>query len=337
MRLNDHDSPFHTGEQQMQTRIGKLEQMDKIGRRAIRSSMPEQHRKFFSQLPFLIVGSEDAKEQLWASILPGIPGFVKSPAPTALTIDTPVLKGDPLADSLIIGSRLGLLGIEMPTRRRNRVNASVSAISGQYLSLEIEQSFGNCPQYIQTRDIDSIRVPDTQFTAPAAKHFSHLSTQAKAFIKQADTFFVASSAGGSENTTTSGVDVSHRGGMPGFVGLESENKAGDTLTIPDFSGNNFFNTMGNFVLNPKAGLLFADFTTGDLLMLTGKVAIMAEDDPRIIAFQGAERGWQFTLTHGIHLKNALPFRAHFNDYSPNLKNTGTWDHANASLVTESKQ
>ena len=63
---------------------------------------------------------------------------------------------------------------------------------------------------------------------------------------------------------THGVDVSHRGGKPGFVRIDDDK----TLTFPDFSGNYHFNTMGNILLNPLAGLLFIDFEQGDLLYLT---------------------------------------------------------------------
>ncbi|GAC31301.1 FAD-binding oxidoreductase [Paraglaciecola polaris] len=329
---NDRQAPFHIGEQQMQNRAGKLEHMDAIGRRAIRSFMPDQHREFFKQLPFVVVGSTDENQQLWASILPGSPGFIQSPTPTELSLNSKVLKGDPLLGSLTTGARLGLLGIEVPTRRRNRVNARISHIAGQQLTLEIEQSFGNCPQYIQTRDIRFIRSVDETFAAPAPEYFKRLDTSAKNVINQADTFFVASSAGTTAKKShqhTLGVDVSHRGGMPGFVGVNNDNVPADILRIPDYAGNNFFNTMGNFLVNPKAGLIFTDFTTGDLLMLTGTVEVLLEDDPRIVTFKGAQRGWQFTLSKGIRLKNALPFRASFSDYSPNTMQTGTWQHADA--------
>src|SRR3546814_14766932 len=66
-----------------------------------------------------------------------------------------------------------------------------------------------------------------------------------------------------------GADVSHRGGRPGFVRV-TEDDGRSVLTIPDFSGNQFFNTLGNIAINPRAGLLFVDFATGDLLTLTGR-------------------------------------------------------------------
>lgn len=341
MELNNTQSPFHEGERQLQASAGALEQMDNIGRRAMRPYMPEQHRQFFQQLPFMLLGSTTDEGQLWASILPGKPGFVQSPSPTQLTINTPILTGDPLASAVKQGARLGLLGLEMPTRRRNRVNATVSSVSNHQLELDVEQSFGNCPQYIQTREIQFIRSPDAPVEAPVIETFTELSASLTTFIRQADTFFVASSAGQNPQHTANdeqqaqsamGVDVSHRGGMPGFIKVQ-----GNTLTIPDYAGNNFFNTLGNFAINPKAGILFVDFTSGDVIMLTGEATLLASDSPLIEGFQGALRGWQFTLTQGITLRAALPFRATFASYSPNSQATGTWAQAEAIVKAQAQR
>ena len=341
--MNTHitSSAFHEGEQQMQRSAGSYEKMRTIGRRAIREFMPDQHRQFFQQLPFMVLGSTADKGQLWASILPGKPGFVQSPSPTKLTVNSPVLSGDPLATAIKLGARLGLLGLEMSTRRRNRVNACVTSAANNQFALEVEQSFGNCPQYIQTRDLHFIRSPELPYQAPAAETFFELGDSLKAFIRQADTFFVASSAGHEPSNEVNrqvsahnamGVDVSHRGGMPGFIKVDE-----NTLTIPDYAGNNFFNTLGNFLLNPKAGLLFVDFTSGDVFMLTGTVTLLASDSPLIEGFQGAQRGWQFTLTQGVTLKAALPFRAQFDSYSPNSQATGTWSQTEAVLKAQAKR
>ena len=59
--------------------------------------------------------------------------------------------------------------------------------------------------------------------------------------------------------------MSHRGGKPGFVGVQ-----GDTLAIPDFRGNRFYNTLGNLLGDPRAGLLFVDFASGDILQIQGR-------------------------------------------------------------------
>ncbi|MFX7605218.1 hypothetical protein ABTJ35_19420, partial [Acinetobacter baumannii] len=60
--------------------------------------------------------------------------------------------GSPLAAHLRDGAALGLLGIQPHTRRRNRMNGRVARMSETGFDVEVEQSFGNCPQYIRTRE-----------------------------------------------------------------------------------------------------------------------------------------------------------------------------------------
>lgn len=326
-------SPFHKGEQELQTRTGKRDVMESFGRRAIRPFMPDQHREFYAQLPFMVVGNVDEEGWPWASILPGKPGFMTSPDPKTLNIDTPILDGDPLAQAIQNpGAPLGLLGIELMTRRRNRLNGRVNKASSNHFSLTVDQSFGNCPQYIQHRSVDFIREPGTQGQSSDITSLTTLDNEACTMICAADTFFVSSFVQTEDRPEIEGIDVSHRGGRPGFVKVE-----GNTLTIPDYPGNYHFNTLGNFLINPKAGLVFADFETGDLLMLTGSVELLWEDEPEVKAFKGSERAWRFTLDHGLRLKDALPFRSTLGDYSPNTLLTGNWNETASILDAQAKR
>ena len=52
-------SPFHRGEQEVQQQMGVRDQMERFGRRVIRDHMPDQHRQFYGQLPFIFVGHTD--------------------------------------------------------------------------------------------------------------------------------------------------------------------------------------------------------------------------------------------------------------------------------------
>jgi len=293
----------------LQSRAGKRVHLERVAAVAIRSFMPDQHREFFRQLPFLVVGSVDDNGDPWASMLAAPIGFVQSPKPTTLTIATKTMNGDPLSDSFSkIGRPLGLLGIELPTRRRNRVNVRVSDIADEHTELTVDQSFGNCPKYIQTHDLQALEQysENVQYS-----DFIELDEQAQQTIHAANTFFVASFIKTQNNPTIEGVDVSHRGGQPGFIKLQ-----GNTLTIPDYAGNYFFNTLGNFLLNPIAGLLFPNFATGDLLLLTGSVILLDEDAPEVATFAGAQRAWQVTVIKGKWLRAALPFRGQLKEYSP---------------------
>ncbi|MEI9984069.1 MAG: pyridoxamine 5'-phosphate oxidase family protein [Aliidongia sp.] len=200
------------------------------------------------------------------------------------------------------GAPLGVLGIELPTRRRNRANGHVAAVDHDGIALRVEQSFGNCPKYIVKRNYVSLAS-----AAPLrVETVSALDDETRRLIGGAATFFVASSPGMGALP-----DVSHRGGQPGFVGIDTQ----DTLTVPDYSGNLFFNTLGNMLVNPRAGLLFPDFATGDLLQLTG-VTELDWDGPDIAAMPGAQRLWRFHPIGGQWLRGALRLRFAPGEASP---------------------
>ncbi|MFK8184447.1 MAG: pyridoxamine 5'-phosphate oxidase family protein, partial [Phormidesmis sp.] len=292
------DSPFHPGERAIQARLGHRERIEMMGRRMLRDFLPEQHRAFYAQLTYFLVGTVDADGHLWASILVGEPGFISTPDDRTLSIAAQPLSGDPLADTLTVGREIGFLGIELHTRRRNRVNGVVSALSPNGFEVQVHQTFGNCPKYIQAREFDLKSFTPTE-TKP-----SHLLTalgeKEKDAIAAADTFFIATAYLDDAAGVARGVDVSHRGGKPGFVRID-----GNTLTVPDFAGNNIYNTFGNLELNPHAGLLFINFETGDLLYLTGSAEVIW-DGPEISRYEGAERLLKFQIERGVSVEKSLP-------------------------------
>ena len=310
-------SPWHAGETQLQAHVGVAERMEELGRRVIRSEMPDQHRTFYQQLPFMLYGAVDADGNPWASILEGAPGFAHSPEPALLQFGSLPGHDDPA--QLQEGAAIGLLGIELHTRRRNRLNGRVGAVTASGFEVTVQQSFGNCPKYIQLRQFRSVPLADP--ATRVAQHLNGLDDAAKAMIAGADTFFVASYV---DVDGQRSVDVSHRGGQAGFVQVE-----GNRLTIPDFAGNLFFNTLGNLLINPRAGLLFIDFDSGDLLHLCGRTQIILEG-PQVEAFQGAERLWTFEVERVVRRPAALALRWRFDGVSPTSLLTGTWAQANAS-------
>ena len=69
-------------------------------------------------------------------------------------IETRPLVGDPLNETLSEGADIGLLGIEFVRRRRNRLNGRIQDVHSGGFRVKVSQSFGNCPQYIQARDLE---------------------------------------------------------------------------------------------------------------------------------------------------------------------------------------
>jgi predicted pyridoxine 5'-phosphate oxidase superfamily flavin-nucleotide-binding protein len=271
----------------------------------IRTFMPDQHREFFAELPFLIVGSLDAQHRPWASMLAAPPGFLRSPDPQTLAIAAAPVPGDALGDHLAPGAPVGLLGIQLETRRRNRMNGTVSARDPHGFTVRVGQSFGNCPQHIHPRAPVTLAEP-VAAAAPRPEG-PLLSDAATRLIAAADTFFIASASPAAHGgDPAEGVDVSHRGGRPGFVRVTRDAER-TVLTWPDFMGNFLFNTLGNLVVNPRAGVLFVDFTSGGLLALTGDTEVVWEG-PELEASEAAERLIRLRVSEGRWIEHAVPLR-----------------------------
>lgn len=312
-------SPFHAGEQALQARVGRRETSERVGRLMIRDFMADEHRAFFASLPLVFVGSLDDEGRPWASVLCGEPGFMSSPHATLLRVAAMPAPGDPLARNLRAGAPVGLLGLEFQTRRRNRLNGVIARIDQAGFEIRVQQSFGNCPKYIQARSpvLSRRSLPGRVHAEPAL-----LSARAAALVSGADTFFIASGA------SAQGVDVSHRGGKPGFVHVTARDGR-TVLTAPDFRGNALFNTFGNLLLEPRAGLLFLDFSSGDALLLTGHAEILW-DGPELAAFAGAERLLRFEIAAGLWLAGACPIEWSAPEQAVQLARTGTWGEARAA-------
>ncbi|MBV6824684.1 pyridoxamine 5'-phosphate oxidase family protein [Pseudomonas sp. PD9R] len=320
-------SPWHAGERRLQETVGVVEQMERNGRRVVRDYMPDQHRLFYSQLPYLLLGAVDEQGLPWATMLEGPPGFVHSPDPKVLQLERLPADGDPVKAALQKGAAVGLLGIDLKTRRRNRMNGHISTATSGGFSVSVVHAFGNCPQYIQLRSVEPVSLGQSS-TSVEVERFNELDEAAQATINQADTFFITSYVDLDGDPAKRSVDVSHRGGNAGFVRLE-----GNVLTIPDFAGNLHFNTLGNLLLNPLAGLLFVDFASGDMLQVAGRTEIIL-DGPEIAAFQGAERLWTLTVEHVVRRKAALALRWQFEGFSPNSLLTGSWQQAEGRLQAD---
>ena len=316
---------FHEGEIALQRSVGMAERIESIGAKVVRDFMPDQHREFYARLPFIVAATVDESGDVWPTMFTGQPGFVGSPSPTSLTINAKLDAADPAASRLHADEAIGLLGIELHTRRRNRMNGKIISSTDGPLAVEVGQAFGNCPQYIQLRDYAFADEQD-RFALEPAEETTGLTDKAREIISTADTFFVASYA---ERSGEREVDVSHRGGKPGFVRIEEDG----LLTVPDFSGNFYFNTLGNFVVNPRAGLLFVDFETGDILQLAGMATVIT-DSPEIAAFEGAERLWTFRPDRLVLRRGASALRWAMREdaFSAKSLRTGSWEQAPRQLA-----
>ncbi|WP_282095109.1 pyridoxamine 5'-phosphate oxidase family protein [Epibacterium ulvae] len=299
---------FHEGELRLQNQVGMREKIDMLTKHLMRDHMPDQHREFFEGLEYIFLGTVDRQGLPHATILTGPVGFASSPDPKTLIVQTGNRIGLPAFDQVAIGQPVGVLGIDLSNRRRNRMHGRVSAMDDGQISITVVQSYGNCPKYINLRDIC-----DSGVTSPpnAAEVYRSLDPQDIELITRSDTFFIASYVRDGSGAPYEGVDVNHRGGQPGFVSVNSATK----ITIPDYRGNDLYNTFGNLLLNPDAALLFIDFETGDQLHLHG-TAKLIEDPDAAAAHPGALRLLQITITGVTRRTAATELRWQFIETSP---------------------
>lgn len=245
---------FHPGELAVQRRAGVGSDAARLEGMLAPAHMSGGAAKFLAQREFAVLTGRDRTGRLWSSPLLGPEGFLDAGA-TTLDVHATPAEGDPLHD-LPIGQPVGLIAVEFAIRRRFRVNGTLAAAGRQGLSIAAEQAFGNCPAYIQQRDL--VIAGDSPRPAGDPVQADTLSAEDKHVITSADTFFLGTAH------PARGSDTSHKGGLPGFVRVD-----GPDLWWPDYAGNNMFNSLGNVAINPEAALLFIDFTTGGTVHLSG--------------------------------------------------------------------
>jgi MOSC domain-containing protein YiiM/ferredoxin-NADP reductase/predicted pyridoxine 5'-phosphate oxidase superfamily flavin-nucleotide-binding protein len=309
--MPDKTSPFHRGETAIQSRLGIRDEIEKKGRRVILDHVPERSFEFFAQLPLLPIGTVDDSGRPWASILVGKSGFVRAIDSGRLTVRARPIYGDPLNKALTDGASIAALGISFEPPDRFRVNGKVDQVARESFDIVVKQGFPNCPGYIQSRTHEIGNDIEDVGNKKVVNRGNTLSKTEAALIARSDTFFIASHYTEETESWSHGVDVSHRGGKPGFVIVAHES----LLLFPDYAGNCMFTTLGNIEMDSRCGLLFVDYDTGDTLQLTGKAEVLWGRE-HTARFPGAERVVSIQITEVIHVQSALPLTWRFKGYNP---------------------
>ena len=292
---------FHQGELLIQAESGVDQRIHKMGNKLIRDHIIDQHKEFFEHLSYVFIALHDEYGRPWVSVVQGDSGFIDSPDQKTLNISGEVIAKEALCLQTHNDMPIGIVGLDLSNRRRNRLNGNLNAGSrDDFLSISVAHSFGNCPKYIQVRDfISSFRQGISEQQQGVQQHFCEFSEHDINLITQADTLFIASSEkpGGD-------LDVNHRGGKPNFVHVENNKQ----FWFNDYPGNNYFQTFGNIHIHSNIGLMFIDFDSGDLLLMSGKAHLEKAqnvDDQQDGNSQFIARRCYFALDRGLRVKQAI--------------------------------
>ncbi|ORY17433.1 oxidoreductase-like protein [Clohesyomyces aquaticus] len=324
--------------------------------------------------PLLAIGTLDSQNRPWSTLWGGQPGFaqplgggiigartivdgVNDPVVQALVgghEKGEMVRGDPNGDG--VGRLFAGLTIDLMSRRRVKIAGRVVAGSVGDVEVEfedeservdgapetqeqiqlvtkIEQSLGNCPKYLNQYEIQPALV-----ASKLVSQSPSLSAGAKTIISKADMFFLSSA-------TDEDMDTNHRGGPPGFVRILSDTE----IVYPEYSGNRLYQTLGNFQMNPKVGMVFPDYETGDVVYLTGRTEILIKNQAATL-LPGSNLAIKIMIDEARHVESGLPFRGTRKIPSPynplvrtlasegNFKSSvlGTPSHKHATLIKKTK-
>jgi uncharacterized protein len=287
----------HEGEQAVQAKAG--EGGPHWGSQMFSAEIPSGFAAFMTAQRLVAVSGADVEGAPWCTVLTGDAGFVEPLDDRTISLPGPG-ELDPLARAFDDENDIGMVVMSPDTARRVRVNGRARRI-GDRLLLRTEQVLGNCPKYLQIREVTAV---DRDHRSGPVVRSRELTPDQISWVESADTFFIGSLS------PSHGADASHRGGMPGFVSVT----APATLSWPDYIGNSFYMTLGNVELQPRAGLVFLDWSTGATLQLTGRCRV-DWDVPRDLLPPGALRRIDFHIESVVHIAHASSLRWSLLGYS----------------------
>ncbi|EME48939.1 hypothetical protein DOTSEDRAFT_19432 [Dothistroma septosporum NZE10] len=327
--LQIQELPWHAGEK----RVAELMRTPPYDNPTVPALSP-QLSNHLQIAPLIAIGTLDKQGRPWTTLWGGRKGLSQPLGGGIVGIKTPVTgQHDPVVEELFgkeatgavvreegKGRMVSGLTIDLETRKRTKMfgrmiagalmkkddevtGTEESSVEAQ-LVLKIEQSLGNCPKYLNKKQI-------AMATAnPKLEHESkRLSKDAAALLGKADMFFVSSAQHDQD------MDTNHRGGPPGFLRLASNEEPGAVLCWPEYSGNRLYQTLGNLQVNPVAGLCVPDFETGDMLYVTGTTETLFGKNAAA-CLPRSNLCVKLTLIDARFVRQALPFRGVLGDSSP---------------------
>lgn len=298
-------SVYHEGERAVQQSAGEVAIADHNGV-VIVGTILGGARPFLQKQSMAVLASVDAQGWPWSSVLFGETGFIRADTATSLGIDVSPARrdpGDPLWANIAANPALGMLFVELGSRRRYRINGRVERVDDQGLSVMVREAYPNCPKYIQRRQL---RAMDDETRPALLGEGQALDGTASQIVRLADTLFVASSH------ATYGADASHRGGTPGFIQLTGSR----SLRIPDYPGNSLFNTFGNLAVDPRVGVCIPDFDCQRMLQLCGRARVLfGQNDPGQLT-GGTGRFWEIDVERWLLRRMPRRLEWEYLDASP---------------------
>ncbi|UJR07373.1 hypothetical protein I4U23_011659 [Adineta vaga] len=328
-RLKSHNQ--HEGELFVQKKRHTPSNMPMIVSEMISDDMPDQHSEFFTHLNYFGISTLDIDGRPWATIITGSSTtLIHAVSEMELKVSVILPKGDPFLSSVINTTNstcryFAGIGVDFSNRRRNKVAGFISQSNlindTLNMSLITNESLGNCPKYITIRKLEYYKrnpkiIADYRNTDKISFNQECLD-----IIHQASTIVLATRHTNHNCDNTSDLGLNYRGGNPGFVRTYEE--SGHTfIVIPDYSGNRFYQSLGNIETDRIAAVVFPCFTTGDMLHVTGIAENIYDDEaerimPRMTLITRIKLNGYVWIKEALNLK--LIGHEQYSPYNPPVR------------------
>ncbi|CAD0091450.1 unnamed protein product, partial [Aureobasidium vineae] len=306
---------FHEGEKLMQKKL-RVPEMDN----PTIPMLSPQLSTMLQRAPLLAFGTLDPEGRPWTTVWGGRKGFSQPLGNSMVGIRTSVAsKLDPVVEVLVgrdakgeivkeegEGRLLSGLAIDLDTRKR--VKLAGKMVAGTLGSTDGEDgTYANVQQgvlQLVARIDESLASTNPRLVSDSVP----LDERAVELIHKVDLMFLSTSSGSS-------MDTNHRGGPPGFVRCVSQDGRCTQFIYPDYSGNRLYQSLGNLMLEPKAGFCFPDFDTGDCLFVTGHAEVLFGQDAAEV-MPRSNLAVRVTITAARLVASVLPFRGNTGEFSP---------------------
>ncbi|KAI4251163.1 MAG: hypothetical protein LQ352_005025 [Teloschistes flavicans] len=289
--------------------------------------------RFLPNAPLLALGTIDDVGRPWTTILGGEAGFARPLGQSNVGIRTMVVpEFDPVIKALF-GSDNGnasvpldfknrlVAGLAIDLATRSRIKLAGKMVAGALdcaldeitdspkatevqMVIRVEQSLGNCPKYLNKKQI----IPTLPEPALVSDTLP-LPPEAIDLLTRADFFFISSIHG------TLRMGNNYRGGPPGFVRIAENDRSATTLVYPEYSGNRFYQSLGNLRTDPKAGIVIPDLDSGDVLYVTGTTEILIGKDAAAL-LPRSNLAVKVHIVESRFIRRGLTFRAVPGEPSP---------------------
>lgn len=293
-----------------QRRTGLKDEFEARGQAMTTPTVPADMASQIAELDSTLLARLDGQGFPTCEALVGDRGLWTLAAPDRLVLKATALDGRVLA----AGEPVALLAFVGQNRlRRLRVAGVVAGTGPREMTVLVRQVLTKSGRYVHHRVRANVRREQPAGNQLSCDWLDHLDDTMRAVSSDAETLFVATRHAEPCTAHQHGLDVSHRGGLPGFVVALDEH----TLLWPELPGIGHLSTLENLTLDGRCGLLLLAAGHNAAVRLSGRAEVLWRD-AETRRLTGCDRAVRFRVERACLVPDQYGSAWVLRHYSPDL-------------------